>query len=154
MSHTRAMIIKLISTFVLLYIILGLIFDLSIGNVLLITLVVGIAAYLIGDLMILPRTNNTTATIADFGLAFLIIWALCEAVTLNDQTMYPSLIAAIGVALFEFFFHKYLARNMNETRDNGQRIGKLNYQTEMADEFTPVRGDVRSDRDDHDNPLL
>lgn len=128
-------------------------FDLSFGNVVLITLILGLAAYLIGDLMVLPRTNNTTATMADFGLSFLIIWALLESVTVNERTVFPSLIAAIGVTLFEYFFHKYLANNTDESGIKGQRIGNLNYQTEMADELTPVRPDVRSKRDDNDNPL-
>lgn len=40
----------------------------------LIGLVLLFAAYLIGDLMILPRSGNMTATVSDFVLSFLIIW--------------------------------------------------------------------------------
>jgi hypothetical protein len=80
MKHVKALAIKFVSSLVLLSLILGLFFDMAYSNIFLITLVLGVAAYLIGDLLILPRTNNTVATIADFGLAFLIIWLMSESI--------------------------------------------------------------------------
>lgn len=150
MKHVKAMAIKFISSLVLLYIILGLIFDVSFGNVFLITLVLGVVAYIIGDMMVLPRTNNLVATMADFGLAFLIIWFMTESLTVGNNTVYPSLIAAIGVALFEYMFHKYLANNIINTKDESGRVGNLQYQTEASEELAPVRSDVRN-YDEHDN---
>ncbi|MGJ7921251.1 YndM family protein [Neobacillus sp. LXY-4] len=150
MKHVRALIIKLVSSFVLLFIILGMIFDMNFGNVLLISLVLGIAAYIVGDMMVLPRTNNMTATMADFGLAFLIIWFISEGVTTNENTVFPSLIAALGVAVFEYFFHKYLANNIIEASQDQQQVGKMKYQTELADEIMIARPDVRSEKDDTD----
>lgn len=94
---------------VLLYVILGLMYDMSFSNVFLISLVLGLASYVIGDLFLLPKTNNTIATLADFGLAFMIIWILGESLTYGESLLLASLISAAGVAVFEYFFHKYVA---------------------------------------------
>ncbi|WP_147534650.1 YndM family protein [Bacillus marasmi] len=152
MKHVKAMIIKFISTLAVLYVILGLIFDMSFGNVFLISLILGIAAYVIGDLLILPRTNNLIATIADFGLAFFIIWALIESVTTGENSVYPSFIAAISVALFELLFHRYMANNILESKnESGRRIGNLQYQTEASEELAPNHSDVRNTNDNKGN---
>ena len=55
MKHIKPLAIKFISSLVLLSVILGLFFDMSFGNIFLITLVLGVIAYVIGDLIILPR---------------------------------------------------------------------------------------------------
>lgn len=152
MKHVKAMAIKFVSCLVVLFIILGLIFDMSFGNVFLISLILGIAAYLIGDLMILPRTNNFIATIADFGLAFFIIWFMTETLTTGANAVYPSFIAAVGVGLFEFLFHRYMSNQILEDKNNtGQRIGNLQYQTEASKDLTPVIRDIRSN-DNESNP--
>ena len=147
MKHMKPFTIKFISSLVLLSIILGLFYDMSFGNIFLITLVLGVVAYLIGDLFILPRTNNIIATLADFGLAFLVIRFMSDILARgNDGDMFTmSLIAAIGVALFEYAFHKYVANrvlNENQSRENQQT--KLRYQTEASEELTPKNIDARN----------
>jgi hypothetical protein len=147
MKHMKALAIKFISSLVLLSIILGLFYDMSFGNIFLITLVLGVVAYLIGDLFILPRTNNIIATLADFGLAFLVIRFMSDSLARgNDGDMFTmSLIAAIGVALFEYAFHKYVANRVlkeNQSRENQQT--KLRYQTEASEELTPKNIDARN----------
>ncbi len=152
MKHVKAMAIKFVSSLVLLSLILGLLYDMSFGNIFLITLVLGVAAYLIGDLLILPRTNNTIATIADFGLAFLIIWLMSESLTYGDNHFSMSLIAALGVALFEYMFHKYVANNVIKDKGGQQQTRQLQYQTEASEELTPVRQDVRSSNEENKKP--
>jgi hypothetical protein len=148
MKHVRALAIKFISTLVLLYIILGMFNGVSFGNVFLISLVLSIAAYLIGDMLILPRTNNTVATIADFGLAFVVIWWMSENLTYGADMMGEAFISALGIALFEAMFHRYLAKNILPDHHESRRYqGNLQYQTEASEELTPVRPDVRSDDD-------
>jgi Protein of unknown function (DUF2512) len=154
MKHVKALAIKFVSSLVLLSLILGLLFDMAFSNIFLITLVLGVAAYLIGDLMILPRTNNTVATIADFGLAFLIIWFMSENLTYGDNHFSMSLIAALGVAIFEYMFHKYVANNVIKNQSGQkQQTGKLQYQTEASEELlAPVRQDVRSSNEENKKP--
>jgi predicted membrane protein len=154
MKHVKALAIKFVSSLVLLSLILGLLFDMAFSNIFLITLVLSVAAYLIGDLMILPRTNNTVATIADFGLAFLIIWFMSENLTYGDNHFSMSLIAALGVAIFEYMFHKYVANNVVKNQGGQkQQTGKLQYQTEASEELlAPVRQDVRSSNEENKKP--
>jgi hypothetical protein len=149
MKHVRALAIKFISTLVLLYIILGVFNDVAFRNVFLISLVVSIAAYLIGDMFILPRTNNTIATLSDFGLAFAIIWFMSENLTYGDSMLGEAFTAALALGLFEFMFHRYLAKNILPDQESGERRyqGKLQYQTEASEELTPVRPDVRDDKE-------
>jgi Protein of unknown function (DUF2512) len=132
-------------------IILGLFFDMAFSNILLISLVLGVAAYFIGDLLILPRTNNIVATLADFGLAFLIIWLMSENLTYGDNHFSMSLIAALGVALFEYMFHKYVANNIFPDKGR-QQTRSLQYQTEVSEELTPVRQDVRTSNEENKKP--
>jgi hypothetical protein len=73
--------IKFVATLVLLYVILGAIGGLSFGSVLLITVVLGLVSYMVGDMLILAKTNNMTATMADLGLAFVLIWLMAASFT-------------------------------------------------------------------------
>lgn len=148
MKHLTAMAIKFVSTLVLLYVILGLFFGMSFINVFLITLVLGVISYLLGDMLILPKTNNTIATIADFGLVFPLLWLMTLNMTYGVRTFGVSLIAAIGLTLFEVFFHQYLKRNIVDSDDNvkinRRSLPQLQYSAENAEEFIPVKPDVRS----------
>lgn len=145
MKHLRAIAVKFLTSLVLLYIILGLMYDMSLTNVFLISLVLGLASYIIGDLFLLPRTNNTIATLADFSLAFMVIWILGESLTYGDSLIVASLISAAGIALFEYFFHKSIARNGSEGEERQQYNRNYQFQAEAADELYPVRPDVRSE---------
>jgi uncharacterized BrkB/YihY/UPF0761 family membrane protein len=139
MSHLKAIVIKFIATFALLYIILGIVYDVQFENILLISLVLGVISYIVGDLVILPRTNNMVATLADFGLAFLVIWLMLANIS-NDgpDIFWASLFSAVGVALFEYFFHKYVATIVeNKQANKGRRNDALQYQTEASEEVTP-----------------
>ncbi|WP_428908317.1 YndM family protein [Niallia sp. Krafla_26] len=143
MRHIRNLLVKFIATFAVLFIILGMFYDMSFGNVLAISLVLTLAAYLIGDMLILPRTNNTMATLADFGLAFLVIWLMGENITYGDSLLMPALIAAAAIALFEAFFHKSVANQINnENNENQQQSRNLRYQTEASKELTPRKNDM------------
>ncbi|CAM3823315.1 YndM family protein [Aeromicrobium ponti] len=146
MQHSKALAIKFIASLVLLFVILGLIYGMSFGNVFIITALLGIVSYILGDMLILPRSSNTVATVADFGLAFVLIWFLSSILTYGDN-LFMSLVAAAGVALFEYFFHGYLVRNMTEasTETGIVNQGNLQYNTEASEDLTPVRPDVRSD---------
>jgi hypothetical protein len=149
MRHFKAILIKFVACFALLAIILGGIYGITLGDVFVISLVLGIIAYAAGDLFLLRRSNNTTATLADFGLAFVIIWALTANMTPVDDVLVPSLIAAAGVAVFEYFYHKYLAKNvLGQDETPGRVQGNLQYQTEASEELTPAQPDVRNDERD------
>lgn len=69
MTHVKALAIKGIMTIIVLYLVLGLGFGFTFGDTLLMTIVLGVISYLLGDLYVLPKWNNMIATLADFGLA-------------------------------------------------------------------------------------
>lgn len=149
MNHIKALAIKFVSTLVVLFIILGLFYDMAFRNVFWISLVLTVAAYLIGDMLILPRTNNTIATIADFGLAFFVIWLMGDNLTYGASVFTPALITAAGVAIFEYFFHKYVSnRVINETKNETHQARNLRYQTEASEELSPNRTDLEKDHND------
>ncbi|WP_379969263.1 YndM family protein [Ectobacillus sp. sgz5001026] len=130
----KAFLVKFVASLALLYIVLGLIYGMSFRNVFLITFVLGVSSFILGDMIILRRTNNIIATIADFGLAFVVIWLMSKNVMYGSHVFVPSLIATVGVTLFEIFFHKYIVRLWEGKR---KRIGSLQYMTEASDELTP-----------------
>ena len=150
MKHMKNLAIKFISILAVLFVILGIFYDMSFGNVLSISVVLTLASYLIGDLLILRRTNNTMATISDFALAFLVIWLMGENLTYGDSLIMPALIAAAGIALFETFFHKYVARQIDEASDHQNRSTNLRYQTEASSELTPRNTEVSNRNSDPD----
>ncbi|ENH95834.1 hypothetical protein J416_14016 [Gracilibacillus halophilus YIM-C55.5] len=141
MEHLKNMLVKFIASFVLLYAILGVGFDVSFGNVLWITLVLGVLAYVLGDQLLLRRSNNTVSTISDFALAFLVIYFMTDALTVGDDVFQAALIAAIGVAIFEYFFHKYLAANTDE-EETTDVYTDGNLQTETSEELHPDDKDI------------
>ena len=150
MKHMKNLAIKFISILAVLFIILGIFYDMSFGNVLSISVVLTLASYLIGDLLILRRTNNTMATISDFAMAFLVIWLMGENLTYGDSLIMPALIAAAGIALFETFFHKYVSHQIQEEYEDKTRSTNLRYQTEASSELTPRNTEVSNRHSDPD----
>ncbi|MGF2614430.1 DUF2512 family protein [Rossellomorea vietnamensis] len=150
MRHLKAFLVKFTACFALLAIILGGIYGVTLGEVFLISVVLGAIGYAAGDLFLLPRSNNTTASLADFGLAFVVIWAMLANVTPVENVLLPSLLAAAGVAVFEYFYHKYLYRSVLgdriDTADRAQ--GNLQLQTETSEELSPDKRDIRNDEGD------
>ncbi|EST52711.1 hypothetical protein T458_17310 [Brevibacillus panacihumi W25] len=73
------------------------------------SVIISLIAYAIGDLLILPSTNNTLATTADFILVFALFWASCS---LFNQTFALSglLLTSLIIGVEEYFFHGYLQR--------------------------------------------
>ena len=98
-----------------LLIILGLFYGVSFADILWTSLLLTVASYLIGDLFILPLSNNLTATLADLGLAFLGIWLI-------GSYMYPVDVPVVAAAFFsaliimvgEWFFHRYMENQVLE----------------------------------------
>lgn len=149
MKHVIALAVKGIASLVLLYLILGIMYGMSFGNVLFITLVLGIVAYIIGDMLILPRANNLVASIADFGLALMVIWLMSSVLTNGGNLFSMSLIASLGVALFEYFYHKYISTNVIDNSQTEQNYsGNLRYQTEASEELAPKREEIKNGKED------
>lgn len=75
-GHHPALLVKFMMVFIVSYLVMGLLFGISLGNIFTLSLYLGIVAYLLGDLVVLPMRGNLIATVADFGLALIGIWLL------------------------------------------------------------------------------
>ncbi|MRG85107.1 YndM family protein [Salinibacillus xinjiangensis] len=140
MKHVKAIAIKFIACLGLLWLILGGIYGIDFGDIFMISLVLGVASYFIGDMIILPLTNNLIASLADFGLALGLIWIMSDNMTPQDNLFTPALVSAIGVTIFEYFYHKYIANHVlhEDEKRSHSPAGNLRYQTESSDELTDV----------------
>lgn len=142
MNHTKLLAIKFISCFVLLFLILGFGYDVSFGNVLMISIVLTLVSYL-GDAFILPRTSNTVATITDFVLAYVVIYFMLGILTVGGDLFTASLISAAGVTIFEYFFHKQVQSEYNEgEREDHHGVDQYQLQTEFSEELEPDELDL------------
>ncbi|UOQ44185.1 YndM family protein [Halobacillus salinarum] len=140
MEYVKVIALKFIISFSILYLILGIAFDTVLGNVFLITLVLSIVSFAIGDLLILPRTNNTVATVADFFFGFVVIYLMSAALSTGLNLFIPALFSAIVIAVFEMMFHKYAADQLDFDDSMDQsRTGAVNLGTESSEELFPYK---------------
>lgn len=137
MNHVKLLAVKCIASLIGLYLILGAGYGISFGNVFLITLILGAGSYIVGDMLILPKTNNYVASIADFGLSYIIIYWMSDALTVGGNLVFTSFIASIGVTVIEFYFHYYVETNLDFNEEERQKPARLQYQTETAEELYP-----------------
>lgn len=108
-KHLTSLLVKFIMIGLISVIILPLFAQISSGQAILIAVVLTVVAYLLGDLMVLPRYGNTTATVLDVVLAAVVIglsdWMINGFVTLTPAGW----VLFLGVlAKGEWLFHKYL----------------------------------------------
>lgn len=127
MNHIKAIIVKFIMVAVVLGIILTGFFNVDLGDTIATSFVLTLVAYLVGDLLIFRKAGdeseytkrNAIATVCDAILAFVVIYAMGNGMFNNQDDLFlMSLISAIVIAGGEWFFHKYLDRNVyNENYD-------------------------------------
>lgn len=147
MKHIIALASKTALTLALLYVILDRVYHASFLSVLFIAFFLSFVTYLSGDILILPRTSNITASLADFGLSLVILWVFLETQTRNGFSPFAAaLIASVCLTVFEYFFHRYLLKNvLDETFRNELTVkdNTLQYQTEASDELFPEANDQK-----------
>lgn len=146
MKHVNALIIKFVMITAALWIVLGLGFDVSFGDIIITGIILTIVSYILGDLFVLPAYENSAATIADFGLAFAGVWMI--GYFLYEQPIslrFAALLSALLISVGEIFFHRYMANQViirgsvsRKDEDDMTRSGKL--QTEFGSELNLIRG--------------
>ncbi|MGI6357886.1 MAG: DUF2512 family protein [Bacillota bacterium] len=111
MDHIRGIAIKSLFNGIPAIAILSTSGQLSLGVAVVVAIMLTVFAYILGDLFVLPRSNNSLATLADIGLAFLILWALRS---LGVPLSWAGIIyTTAAVSLVEWlFFHPYLHREV------------------------------------------
>lgn len=141
MNHITALLIKYTAIIAVLLTILGIAQNVSIPRILFISLVITGAAYLIGDLFILPRYGNMIATVADFGLIFLGVWGLAYFLTDIYSTRVITIFSfwsALIIGVIEVFFHIYMQKLVllkdQEEMQKSSIISDDRYAMEISDE--------------------
>ncbi|MEC0304642.1 YndM family protein [Terribacillus saccharophilus] len=135
MKHVKALLIKFIMILAVLLIVFTLIFDAGVGAVLLMSAVLTLAAYVIGDLLVLSRSGdrskpngdypkrNAIATVSDAVLSFIVLWALGSVLLEPDNNVIlASLIATVVIGIGEWIFHRYVNNRVIKDR-NAQTVG-------------------------------
>jgi hypothetical protein len=79
---------------------------------------VTILAYIIGDILILPRSNNLAATISDLVMAFLVIFVFRYFSGYAGISVVDAVACAVFICIAEWFFHRYMASKVLEDRKN------------------------------------
>ncbi|ASN06011.1 YndM family protein [Virgibacillus necropolis] len=150
MEHVKALLMKFVMCTAVLFVVLSLIYGVDFGDVLLISLVLTGVSYL-GDVYVLPNTSNTVATLADLGLAFIIIWLFGgNIIEENIPIIMASLISAVVIAAGEMFFHMYMERNvLEETNQREKGINNREFSTEFSSDEPDVKKEYeKSSKDD------
>lgn len=139
MNYIKAIAIKFIMTFIVLFITLSLMFNVALTHVITLSAIITFLGFVLGDLFILPSFENWGATIADF---FLVVVAI-QVYGMNFfAEILPSLaiigLIALVISLGEFFYHMYIDHNILnviEEKDPIMERDISHLQTEFSDEF-------------------
>ncbi|GIO24073.1 YndM family protein [Oceanobacillus sp. J11TS1] len=136
MRYILAFLLKLVATVVILWITLGMIFNISFSNLFITSLILTVVAFA-GDMLILPRIGNIAAAVGDFALAYIGIWVIGSF--LYDSMLSldaAALIAAFLITIGELFYHRYLRNFVFDNVDKDQNhLHSDNLQTEASEEF-------------------
>lgn len=109
MRHVWALVIKTIMVLVILAVILTWLNQYPFGPTFALTLLIVGLSYLVGDLAILPMTNNMIATLADVGINTFTIWIIGPFLMGAFIPFSTALLASIIIGVGEWFFHQYMA---------------------------------------------
>ena len=112
MEHVRALIIKVLMIGVITMLVLSLFRGIRPADSIAIAIVITLVAYVLGDLVILPTYGNLAASASDGVIAFLITWLTPFVATNIPVTLGNALAVGILVGLGEWFYHKYVAREV------------------------------------------
>lgn len=109
MEHVRALIIKALMIGVITVAVLSMFRGLRPVTAIWIAIVITIAAYVLGDLLILPAYGNLSASISNGIIAFLITWLTPLVVPRIAIMLGTALTVGALVGIGEWFFHKYFS---------------------------------------------
>ncbi|HEX2945631.1 MAG TPA: DUF2512 family protein [Clostridia bacterium] len=120
MKHIGALVLKFIMVSVVLTIFLLALTNLKFGSIFTISLTITVLSYFIGDLAILPRTDNTIATVADVCLSLVTLLMFNLIYTDAVIPFFTAIITSIGIGAGEWLFHKFFARSVAPVHDKGE----------------------------------
>ncbi|WP_404451774.1 YndM family protein [Virgibacillus necropolis] len=138
MKYITALLIKFVLITAVLWFILGVQFEVSFANILITSLVLTGASFIIGDLYVLPKIGNIGASMVDLVLALAGVWAIgsilyAEPIPLGTA----SLLSAVGIAIGELLVHWYMKKQFITGEATMPGYYDRELQTEFSDELEP-----------------
>ncbi|WP_343750834.1 YndM family protein [Lentibacillus halophilus] len=148
MIYLKTLGIKAIAIGITVLSLFGIFYYANLMNLFWISILLTGVTFLVGDLLILRRFGNVTASIVDFPLAFFVLWLLGSLlIEASIPLVSISLIAAFFIACCEPFIHTYIEEKTEEDNEGGAKpspdTGRM--QTEFAEEFEFDKNENRHD---------
>ncbi|MFZ5650652.1 MAG: DUF2512 family protein [Bacillota bacterium] len=109
-NHIRVLGIKTLAIVIFSGLLTPMFTDLSLGQGVLIGILISVLTYILGDLVVLPVTDNTAATAADVATAGVLYWISVRALDGIGLSFWEALAFALIVGVSEWFLHTYLVR--------------------------------------------
>src|SRR4051794_12260918 len=108
-NHGRNLLIKAMLTLPVVWIVLSVFNDVSFWDSTILGIALLIISYLAGDMMILPKMGNMSATIGDLLLAMVVLWGGMNLLGYTEALGEAFLASAI-ICVGEYFLHSYILR--------------------------------------------
>lgn len=113
MDHIRALAVKSLADGLPAVLVLSTLGRMNLGESVIVAIIMTFFAYIVGDLWVLPRSNNSMATTADAGLVFFVLWAFrAMGMTISWASVVSTSVALAAVE--GLFFHSYLHREVKQ----------------------------------------
>ena len=104
MKHVKALVVKAIMIWAILWVVLTGLYGVSFMDSTIVGVIIVVMIYVLGDLLILRKVGNIAATIADAGSAAVILWLylyfMNDTVDIWMKVLIPALL--IGVAAVSY----------------------------------------------------
>ena len=110
MKHLKALVVKAIFIWAILWITLTGIYNVSFMDSKIVGVIIVVMIYVLGDVVILRKIGNIAATIADAGASALILWLYLTSMNYTTDLWMMVLVPAVLIGLAEWFFHKWLLK--------------------------------------------
>lgn len=142
MEQVKVIIMKLIVCLIAFWIGLDLLFDATLSDIVSFAVTTTAITYIIADRILLPRIGKRNTLMAEFILAYVVVW-IFGSILLDGylQIAWGSVIAAGIITAAEVFVHQYLLKHIsakNSDRKQHRRFRPgLRYATEFAEEQDP-----------------
>src|SRR5699024_8970124 len=142
MGYAKVLGIKFVAISITVLSIYGIFNHVTLSTLMLVSLLTTIISFLIGDLVILRKFGNLTASIVDFFLAFGTLWVLGTLLIGGGMPMVggtvpiltTSFLSAFFIACVEPFVHEYMLNHLSAYEDILDNREPLDIQTEIAEE--------------------
>jgi hypothetical protein len=138
-EHVKAIVIKWLFTITVLLSLLAIFESASLGQIVLLSIILTAVTYFVGDLILLPVFGMIAAAIADFGLAFMIVWLLAGAsIGQSVELVVISFTIAYFIAMCEGLFHAYMRERVLPKKQAAViPFPNRRFQTEASEEISP-----------------